>query len=93
MVQYLILTANMLPKDSDSKPRSRMQVMKTNETASWLSLLQLILMLETSWRQKHSRRIRNSTISWLAGVPAETRILSKSASKSRASCKNVSRGH
>ena len=34
MAQYLILTANMLPKDSDSKPRSRELVMKTKKTAS-----------------------------------------------------------
>ena len=48
-------------------------------------------MLETSLRLNKRRKIRTSKISWLVDVPAETRPLRKSVSKSKANCKNVSK--
>ena len=48
-------------------------------------------MLETSWQLNKRRRIRTCKMSWLVDAPAETRLLSKSASKSKASCKSVSK--
>lgn len=48
-------------------------------------------MLETSWRLNKRRRIRTSKMSWLVDAPAETRLLSKSVSKSKASCKSASK--
>lgn len=90
MAQYLILTASMLPKDSDSKPRSRELVMKRSETVSWLSLLKSMPMSETNWLLNKRRRIRISKISWLVDVPAKIRLSRTSVCKSKASFKSVS---